>query len=136
MNFKADYMNWNEIDGSILFNKVFSKPIEIGEIDIFDINIDREAATVIISFDLVNVLPDIPPPKWVVGYNRCRCGINCSGVRHLKIEGMATDMPAKIEIENKSGNSEVIIKGDDVFLNLRCSHIQLMGPSVYISYLN
>lgn len=75
----------------------------------------------------------ITPPKWVKGYNRCRCGINCSEVKFLKIEGMSTDMPAKIEIQKNTPYSEVIIKGADIFLNLKCSHIQLMGPSVYIS---
>ncbi|HDR2784872.1 TPA: immunity 50 family protein [Enterobacter sichuanensis] len=126
-------MYWNEIEGSILFNKVFSRDVEVNEIDIFDIKIDREATTVMICFDLVNELPDSPPPKWVKGYNRCRCGINCSGVKFLKIEGMSTDMPAKIEIQKNTSYSVVIIKGADIFLNLKCSHIQLMGPSVYIS---
>lgn len=126
-------MYWNEIEGGILFNKVFSRDVEVNEIDIFDIKIDREAATVIICFDLVNELPDNPPPKWVKGYNRCRCGINCSGVKLLKIEGMSTDMPAKIEIQKNTSYSEVIINGADIFLNLKCSHIQLMGPTVYIS---
>ncbi|EEJ4422367.1 hypothetical protein CQL32_004636, partial [Salmonella enterica subsp. enterica serovar Braenderup] len=62
-------MYWNDIDGSILFNKVFTKSIEVNEIDVFDIKIDREAATVTIYFDLVNELPDNPLPKWVKGYN-------------------------------------------------------------------
>ena len=57
-------MYWNELDGSILFNKVFTTNVVINEIDIFDIKIDREAATVIVSFDLINALPDNPPPKW------------------------------------------------------------------------
>lgn len=52
--------------------------------------------------------------------------------KFLKIEGMSTDMPAKIEIQNNTPHSEVIIKGG-VFLNLKCSHIHLMGPSLYIS---
>ncbi|MCX8985776.1 Imm50 family immunity protein [Citrobacter portucalensis] len=124
-------MYWNDIDGSVLFNKVFTKYIEVNEIDIFDIKIDREAATVLITFDLVNELPDNPPPKWVKGYNRCRCGINCSRVKYLKIDGMSIDMLAKIEID--TNNNEVLVKGTDIFLNLKCSHIQLMGPSVYIS---
>lgn len=126
-------MYWNEIEGGILFNKVFSRYVEVNEIDIFDIKIDRETATVIICFDFVNELPDNPPQKWVKGYNRCRCGISFSGVKSLKIEGMSTDMPAKIEIQKNTPHSEVIIKGTDIFLNLKCSHIQLMGPFVSIS---
>lgn len=126
-------MLWNDIDGNALFNRVFTRPVELGEIDIFDIKIDREASTVIISFDLIDELPDNPPPKWVKDYNRCRCGINCSGVEHLKIDGMSTDMLANITIDIHNENNEVIINGSDIFLNLKCSHIQLMGPSVYIS---
>lgn len=133
MNFEGNNMNWNEIDGNVLFNKVFTREVEVGEIDVFDIKIDREAATVIISFDLVNELPDNPPPKWIKGYNRCRCGINCSGVKSLKIDGISTDMLARIEIKKHNNNNEIIIKGRDILLNLTCSHIQLMGPSVYIS---
>lgn len=124
-------MYWNNIDGGFLFNKVFTNAIEVNEIDIFEININRETATVIIIFDLINQLPDNPPPKWIKGYNRCRCGINCSGVKDLKIDGMSTDMLAKIEIDTNS--NEVIIKGESVSLNIKCAHIQLMGPSVYIS---
>lgn len=126
-------MFWNDIDGNILFKKVFTRPIEVRKIDIFDIKIDREAATVIISFDLIDELPDNPPLKWVKGYNRCRCGINCSGVEHLKIDGMSTEMLAEISIYIHTENNEVMINGRDIFLNLKCSHIQLMGPSVYIS---
>ena len=47
-------MHWNDLDGSILFNKVFSKSVKINEIDIFDIRIDREGCTVIITFDLID----------------------------------------------------------------------------------
>lgn len=124
-------MYWNNVDGCFLFSRVFTNAIEVNEIDIFEININREAATVIIIFDLINQLPDNPPPKWIKGYNRCRCGINCSGVKALKIDGMSTDMLAKIEIDTNS--NEVIIKGENVFLSIKCAHIQLMGPSVYIS---
>ena len=126
-------MYWNDLDGSILFNKVFSKSVKINEIDIFDIRIDREGSTVIIIFDLINELPDNPPPKWVKGYNRCRCGINCANVSAIKLDGMSTDMPAKIKINRINNINEVLIKGYTIYLYLECAHIQLMGPSVYIS---
>ncbi len=124
-------MYWNDLDGSFLLNKVFSNPVKINEIDIFDIKIDREGATVIISFDLVDELPDNPPPKWVKGYNRCRCGINCGGVSTMKIDGISANMPAKIKIDNNI--NEVLINGSTISLYLKCAHIQFMGPSVYIS---
>lgn len=121
-------MYWNEIEGSILFNKVFSRDVEVNKIDIFDIKIDREAATVIICFDLVNELPDNPPQKWVKGYNRCRCGITCCGVKFLKIEGMSTDMPAKIEIQKNTPYSEVIIKGGRYFFKFEVFAYTINGP--------
>ena len=126
-------MHWNDIDGSILFNKVFSKSVKINEIDIFDIRIDREGCTVIITFDLIDELQDNPPPKWVKGYNRCRCGINCGSVSAIKIEGISTNMPAKIKIDKNDHYNEVSINGSTIYLYLKCAHIQLMGPSVYIS---
>lgn len=126
-------MNWNDLDGSVLFNKVFSSPIKISEIDIFDIKIDREGATVTISFDLINEIPDQPPIKWMKGYNRCRCGINCGGVSQIKIEGISPSMQAKININKHDSHVEVSIVGDDINMYLQCMHVQLMGPSVYIS---
>ena len=94
---------------------------------------EREGYTVIISFDLIDKLPDNPPIKWVKGYNRCRCGINFGGVSMIKLEGISTNMQASIKIEKKDGYSEVLINGPEVFLHLKCTHIQFMGPSVYIS---
>lgn len=133
MNFEGVNVYWNDLDGSYMINNVFSRPVVINEIDVFDVKIDREGATVLISFDLINELPDNPPVKWVKGYNRCRCGINCGGVSTIKLDGMSTNMQAKIKIEKNDGYSEVLISGPSIFLHLKCIHIQFMGPSVYIS---
>ncbi|WP_445374571.1 Imm50 family immunity protein [Photorhabdus tasmaniensis] len=126
-------MFWNDLDGTILLNKVFSNPVEISDIDLFDIKIDREGPAVIISFDLIGKLPDNPPVKWVKGYNKCRCGINCGGVSSINIEGIAVNMLAKIEIKKENGHNKVIINGSNFRLNLECMHIQFTWPSVYIS---
>ncbi|CNC20741.1 Imm50 family immunity protein [Yersinia pseudotuberculosis] len=126
-------MYWNDLDGSYLLSKVFSEPVKINEIDIFDIKIDREGSTVIISFDLIDELPDSPPVKWVKGYNRCRCGINCGGVSTIKLDGISANMQAKIKIENNNDCNEVLINSPEFFLHLKCAHIQFMGPSVYIN---
>lgn len=92
MDFKVGKMYWNALDGSYLLSKVFSKPVGISDIDLFDIRMDREGSTVIISFDLIDKLPDNPPIKWVKGYNRCRCGINFGGVTMIKLEDISTNM--------------------------------------------
>jgi len=126
-------MYWNELEGTILLNKVFSEPVEISEVDIFDIKIDREAPSVIITFDLVDKLPDNPPVKWIKGYNRCRCGINCIGVKSLKIDGLEKNMLARVYINKINSYNELCIESGGFKLNLICAHLQFMGPSVYIS---
>lgn len=125
-------MYWNDLDGSYLLSEVFSQSVEISEIDVFDIRIDREGCTVIVTFDLINQLPDNPPAKWVKGYNRCRAGINCGGVDELAVSGISNEMRAKIKIKNIDDKIEVNILGDMLNINMKCQHIQFMGPSVYI----
>lgn len=125
-------MFWNDLDGTVLFNKVFSKPVKISDIDLFEVKIDREGPTVTIIFDLIGELPDIPIAKWGKKYNKCRCGINCGGVTSINIEGIAVNMLAKIEIKQEINHNLVIIKGVNFQLELVCLHIQFMGPSVYL----
>lgn len=125
-------MYWNELSGSIFLGKVFSAPVEISQIDIFEIKIDREAATVIIIFDLVDSLPDIPVPKWPKYFDRCRCGINCVGTSELLVSGISVEMLAHIEIEkNDTGEVLVNILGPNLKISLQCMHVQFTGPSVY-----
>ncbi|WP_454827604.1 Imm50 family immunity protein [Paraburkholderia xenovorans] len=126
-------MLWNDLDGSVLLRKVFTKPVEISLIDLFSIKIDREGPTVVIEFDLVGQLPDNPPPKWGNGYNRCRCGLNCGGVKSVSMNGIAPNMLAEISIEKNGEINKLIISSEKASLVVECSHLQLMGPSVYIS---
>jgi hypothetical protein len=50
----------------------------------------------------------------------------------MKIEGISPNMLAKININKHGSYVEVSIAGDDINMFLRCFHVQLMGPSVYI----
>lgn len=126
-------MYWNDFDGSFLLGKVFSKPVEISMVDIFGIKIDHDGPTVIIDFDLVDQLPDIPLDKWGKDYNRCRCGINCGGVGSLEIKGLETNIIAEVKIETSRNQVIVNINSSNFMLNMKCSHLQFTGPSVYIN---
>nr|WP_279616396.1 Imm50 family immunity protein [Caballeronia temeraria] len=94
---------------------------------------DREGPTVVIEFDLVGQLPDNPPPKWGKGYNGCRCGLNCGGVKSVNMNGIAPSMLAEISIERDAEMNRLSINSEKASLVVECSHLQLMGPSVYTS---
>ena len=126
-------LRWNDLDGSILLGKVFSRPVEISQIDIFKVTVDREGPTVIIEFDIIGVLPDNPPVKWGKNFNRCHGGLNCSGVASIATNGISSNMPADIEIKKIDQLYKIIITGDDISIMIECLHAGFMGPSVYVS---
>ncbi|AWK40301.1 hypothetical protein GPY51_24305 [Photorhabdus laumondii subsp. laumondii] len=125
-------MYWTDLPGSELMKRVYSNPPSINEIDIFSIDVKRDGPTVIMSFDLVNSLPDKTPDKWGKDFNRCRAGIYCFGVSNLNMQGIGTDMLTKIDIKMMDNNNIVSIKNNDIDIKVICSHISLTGPSVYI----
>ncbi|WP_238399269.1 immunity 50 family protein [Photorhabdus bodei] len=125
-------MYWTDLPGSELMKRVYSNPPSINEIDIFSIDVKRDGPTVIMSFDLVNSLPDKTPDKWGKDFNRCRAGIYCFGVSNLNMQGIETDMVTKIDIKMMDNNNIVSIKNNDIDIKFICSHISLTGPSVYI----
>lgn len=76
---------WNELDTNIFFEKIFTQPVEIGEITIFSLQIDNDRPSLGIGFDIPE-FPDSLPEKWKnKGYNVCRLGIDCYGISDLKI---------------------------------------------------
>mgnify|MGYP000846212200 FL=1 len=123
-------MFWNELEGAYLFNKVFSKPISIGKVDLFSVKIERDGPSVLIEFDLLEALPDNPLPRWQSHYNRCRCGLICAGVKTMQISGIATNMEVDVSIQD---NSKLIMKGLGFSLELECIYMHLSGPSVYLT---
>lgn len=126
-------MYWTELPCNELMIRIFSKPPEVGYIDLFDVEIKRNGPTVIINFDLIDVLPDKPPIKWGKEFNRCRVGIYCLDVSDLIISGISRNMKAEIKFEIHEGNNRVRITGDNFNIGFKCSHINLTGPSVYLS---
>jgi len=126
-------MYWTDLPCNELMKRVFSKPPEIGVIDLFDIEIKRDGPSIIVNFDIIDVLPDLAPAKWGTQFNRCRVGIYCLGVSNVIISGVSTNMMAEISFNLSSNAKEVIISGDDFNMSFTCDHISLTGPSVYLS---
>ncbi|NUU69039.1 hypothetical protein HQN64_23480 [Enterobacteriaceae bacterium BIT-l23] len=126
-------MNWNDLDGTILLGKVFSKPLKMSMVDVFSVKIERDGPSILIEFDLVGSLPDNPPKKWGNDYNKCRAGINCSGVTQLSFNDVGTRMLANIKIEKVGLLYRVSLNGDNLAISFECGDVRFMGPSVYLS---
>lgn len=126
-------MFWTDLPGSELVKRVFSSPPSIGRIDIFDLQLQRNGNTLLLNFDLVDALPDTPPTKWIKGFNRCRMGINCGGIKDLKILGWGTSILATIKIDKVTDRFLIDVGGKDFSLHASCSDIVVTGPTVYMS---
>ena len=91
-------MNWTDLPGTYLLSKVFSSPPAISEICIQKIELQEDGPTVLILFDLVGLLPDLPLKQWG-DFNRCRLGVNCGSVKNLLVEGWGTNNFGFLKIE-------------------------------------
>ena len=47
---------WNELDHNIFFEKIFSTPVEIGQIALFSLQIENDRPSVGLGFDI----PEFP----------------------------------------------------------------------------
>ena len=67
---------WNELDGSVFFNKVFSRAIEIKKAYIHSLKIENNQYSFGIGFDIPE-FPDRLPEKWKdKGYTTYRIGLS------------------------------------------------------------
>ena len=79
---------WNDLDRNIFLEKIFSKPVEIGQIALFSMQIENDRPSVGLGFDIPE-FPDTLPKKWEgKGYNTCRMGIDCHGIQDLSIKNI------------------------------------------------
>lgn len=124
---------WNELDGSMFFNKVFSRPIPIGEITLSSIKIDNNRPVIILEFDIPEY-PDSAPAKWSQsGFNTCRTGINCSNITKLSIKNIPTSCKLALKITKKETEFEVIASNNESIISFTTRHILLCGPSAYLN---
>ena len=124
---------WNELDGSILFNKVFSTQVPIGIVRLFAITIDNNSPDVTLEFD-IHELPDMPPEKWKKnGFNTCRIGISTSNIKDLHIENIPTEENLITVISKLENRYIVQLSNKDSLIKFTAQHIMICGPSVYIN---
>ena len=125
--------NWNDLDGSIFFNKVFSQPIEIGKAYIHSLSIENDQNDFGIGFDIPN-FPDRLPEKWKdKGYNTCRIGLTCSNITKLKITNLPLREVFNIEILKENEHFFFTAKSKNASVEFKAKWLSLSGPSVYMN---
>ncbi|MBV4546721.1 immunity 50 family protein [Pseudomonas sp. SWRI88] len=124
---------WNELEGSKLFNMVFSRNIPIGEIKLFALNIDNNLSTLTLAFD-IREIPDTPPKKWdLIGYNACRIGITCNKVKNLTTSNIPTQQILNLSIQLIGNEYSVSATSNTSEVKFITSALRLREPSVYLT---
>lgn len=124
---------WNEFDRSVLFNKVFSRPIPIGKIVLFSIERDNDRPHINLAFDIPEI-PDRPPEKWTIeGFNTCRIGLSCGGLSDVTIKNIPTLDTLKITVRKYEDFFLVKAESEKSLIEFKTRYPSLCGPSVCIN---
>ncbi len=124
---------WNELDNTIFFNKVFTYPVEIGEITLFSVTIDNDRPNIGLGFDIPET-PDTPPEKWIKeGFNTCRIGLDCGGLSDIRIKNIPTKEKLKMVIIKRENYFELHATSKSSAIELKAKFISLCGPAVYFN---
>ncbi|AUG06644.1 Imm50 family immunity protein [Pseudomonas sp. S09G 359] len=123
---------WNELDTNIFFEKIFTQPVEIGEITIFSLQIDNDRPSLGIGFDIPD-FPDSLPEKWKnKGYNVCRLGIDCYGISDLKILNIPTRDTFFLKITKEDEQTFFHATNKNSLIEFKAQSISICNPNVYI----
>lgn len=125
--------HWNDLDGSIFFNKVFSQTIRIGKVYIHSLRIENDKNDLGIGLDIPE-FPDRLPEKWRdKGYNTCRIGLTFSTIINLKITNLPLREDFTVKIKNEGDSFFFTAKSKTASIEFRAKWLSLSGPSVYMN---
>ncbi|MGA9704646.1 Imm50 family immunity protein [Pseudomonas sp.] len=124
---------WNELDRNIFFEKLFSKPVPIGKIALFSLQIENDKPSLGLGFDIPD-FPDRLPLKWEgKGYNTCRMGIDCHGVCDLKIQNLPIREVFCVNITRDDDQFHFQASTENASIEFSAKYISLCDPNVYIN---
>jgi hypothetical protein len=124
---------WNELDRKIFFEKLFSKPVEIEKIALFSLQIENDRPSLGLGFDIPD-FPDILPTKWEdKGYNTCRMGIDCHGIRDLQIQNLPIREVFFVNITRDNDQFHFQATSKNASIKFKAKYISLCDPNVYIN---
>ena len=124
---------WNDLDRNIFLEKIFSKPVEIGQIALFSMQIENDRPSVGLGFDIPE-LPDTLPKKWEgKGYNTCRMGIDCHGIQDLSIKNIPVREVFFVKITKENNQFYFQATNKNALIEFKAKFITLADPNVYIN---
>lgn len=125
--------HWNDLDGTIFFNKLFKQPVEIGKTYIHSLRIENDNNDLGIGFDIPE-FPECLPEKWKdKGYNACRIGLTCSEISDLKIINLPIREVFLITIKQENEYFFLAAKSKNASIEFKTRWLSLSGPSVYMN---
>lgn len=124
---------WNELDRNIFFEKLFSKPVEIGRIALFSLRIENDQPSLGLGFDIPD-FPDRLPIKWQYKeYNTCRMGIGCHGISDLKIQNLPIREVFCVNVTRNNDQFHFQATNKKAAIEFKAEYISLCDPNVYIN---
>ena len=124
---------WNDLDQNIFFEKIFSRPVEIGQIALFSMQIENDRPSVGLGFDIPE-FPDTLPKKWEgKGYNTCRMGIDCHGIQDLSIKNIPVREVFFVKITKENNQFYFQATNKNALIEFKAKFITLADPNVYIN---
>lgn len=125
--------HWNDLEGTIFFNKLFSQPIEIREIYIHSLTIENDQPSLGIGFDIPDFPDSLPPKLQDKGYNTCRIGLTCHGISNLQIINLPRREIFIAKITRKNEHYLFNAKSENTSIEFKAKWLSMDGPSVYIN---
>ena len=121
------------MDQNIFFEKIFSKPVEIGRIALFSLQIENDRPSVGLGFDITD-FPDILPKKWEgKGYNTFRMGIDCHRIQDLRVQNIPVRQVFFVKIAKKNNQLYFQATNKNALIEFKAKFISLVDPNVYIN---
>ncbi|MBC3364825.1 Imm50 family immunity protein [Pseudomonas sp. SWRI154] len=119
---------WNDLQGSTSFNKIYSSPIPIGEIELFSLGIDNNTPTITFEFDIAEYA-DMPSQKWKQsGLNTCQLGLNCSFPKKLKISTIPTKYKLQLRITQQYDSFIIHASNNESLIELKTKDLFTARP--------
>lgn len=122
---------WNELGRNIFFEKLFIKPVEIGKIALFSLQIENDRPS--LGFDTPNLPDTLPTKEEGKGYNTCRMGIDCHGIRDLNIKNLLIRKVFLLNITRNEDQFYFQAINKNAPIEFKAKYISLCDPNFYMN---
>ena len=105
---------------------------ELENVDLFSINLDREASNIEIRFDLPR-FPEHPSKRWSEEFNKAQLTLKFWTITNFKANGWQSDMMVQIDVEEKDGLIKVVLANSriDLLFSFSCEMFRIENITAY-----